>query len=78
MHSMQTFLQLQFWLRHPFVQPHDVVSLQDAGIGSRERERVAVALTDRPGASIPFRSLEEDLDMASVLGSRHLLDSVNT
>ena len=39
--------------------------------------RVAVALTDYPGASIHFQSHEEDQDMASVLVSRHLLDSVN-
>ena len=36
-----------------------------------------MALADRPDASILFRSLEEDQDAASVLGSRHLLDSVN-
>jgi len=40
-------------------------------------ERVAVVLTDRPNASIPFRSPEEDQDTASVLGSRQLPDSVH-
>ena len=40
-------------------------------------EKVTVALANCPDASIPFRSLEEDKDTATVLGSRHLLDSVN-
>ena len=73
--SIQIFLQLQCWLRHPFVQPHEVISLQSFGIGIAEK--ATVSLADRPDASIPFRSLVEDQDTANVLGSRHLLDSVN-
>ena len=30
---MRIFLQLHCLLRHPFVQPHDIISLQDFGIG---------------------------------------------
>ena len=57
------------------VQPHEVISLQTFGIGGSESNRG----TSRPSQmqSIPFRSLEEDQDTATVLGSRHLLDSVN-
>ena len=36
-----------------------------------------MALTDRLDASIPYRSLGEGQDTAIVLGSTHLLDSVN-
>ena len=35
-YTLRIFLQLQRWLRHPFVQPHEVISLQACGIGGRE------------------------------------------
>ena len=68
MHSLRIFLELQRWVRHPFVQPHEVISLHD-WIG-------AVGVACHPGASIPFQWHAEDQDMVRVLGSRHLLDSV--
>ena len=48
MHSLRIFLQLQRWVRHPLVQPHEVISLHDFGIGGRDRSR---------GSSLPSRCI---------------------
>ena len=46
LHSIRIFLQR--WLRHPLVQPHEVISLQAFGIGGREINRG----TSRPSRCI--------------------------
>ena len=73
MHSMRIFLQLQRWVRYPFVQPHEVISLHDFGIGGKDS---AVGLACHLGAAILFQWQAGDQDMVNVLGARHLLDCV--
>ena len=47
------FLQLQRRLRHPFVQPHRVICLQDRGMGGTGNNRGTIA--ECHDASISFR-----------------------
>ena len=48
MPSVRIVLQLQRWVTHPFVQPHEVMSLYDFGIGGRDRSR---------GTTLPSRCI---------------------
>ena len=58
---LHTYLQLQRWLRHSLVHPHEVNSLQALGMGGRESSRG----TSCPSLCIqPFHQQEEDQDQA--------------